>query len=177
MQDVCPFLDERIMSVRLRSFKQSCFCMQGLHPFFDERVAELCDYKIYLDISDEVKFAWKIQRDAAERGHSVESIKASIEARKPDFDAYIDPQKSKADMVIQVRAPPLPPSFRAGDACSCISDGAAAAPCARTASDRWCAGDHDTAVRPRSLSNRLGCLFLIFMCLLLPRGAASAAET
>jgi Phosphoribulokinase / Uridine kinase family len=25
----------------------------------------------------------------AERGHSLESIKASIEARKPDFDAFI----------------------------------------------------------------------------------------
>ena len=81
--------------------------IEGLHPFYDERVAELCDFKIYLDISDEVKFAWKIQRDAAERGHSVESIKASIEARKPDFDAYIDPQKEKADMVIQARAPRL----------------------------------------------------------------------
>jgi phosphoribulokinase len=76
--------------------------IEGLHPFFDDRVSELCDFKIYLDISDDVKFAWKIQRDAAERGHSVESIKASIEARKPDFDAYIDPQKSKADMIIQV---------------------------------------------------------------------------
>jgi phosphoribulokinase len=29
------------------------------------------------------------QRDMAERGHSLESIKASIEARKPDFDAFI----------------------------------------------------------------------------------------
>lgn len=53
--------------------------------------------------ADETKFAWKIQRDMAERGHSLESIKASIEARKPDFDAYIDPQKKKADMIIQVR--------------------------------------------------------------------------
>ena len=77
--------------------------IEGLHPFYDDRVAELCDYKIYLDISDDVKFAWKIQRDAKERGHSVESIKASIEARKPDFDAYVDPQKEKADMVIRVR--------------------------------------------------------------------------
>lgn len=25
----------------------------------------------------------------AERGHSLESIKASIESRKPDFDAFI----------------------------------------------------------------------------------------
>jgi uridine kinase len=40
----------------------------------------------------------------AERGHSLDSIKKSIEARKPDFDAYIDPQKKDADMIIQVRA-------------------------------------------------------------------------
>jgi hypothetical protein len=66
-------------------------------------VRELIDFKIYLDISDEVKFAWKIQRDMAERGHSLESIKASIEARKPDFDAYIDVQKKHADVVIQAR--------------------------------------------------------------------------
>lgn len=78
--------------------------LEGLHPFYDKRVADLLDFKIYLDISDEVKFAWKIQRDMKERGHSLESIKASIEARKPDFDAYIDPQKKAADVIIQVCA-------------------------------------------------------------------------
>lgn len=77
--------------------------LEGLHPFYDERVRELYDFRIYLDISDEVKFAWKIQRDMKERGHSLESIKASIEARRPDFDAYIDPQKKHADVIIQVR--------------------------------------------------------------------------
>jgi len=78
------------------------FVIEGLHPLYDERVRDLVDFSIYLDISDEVKFAWKIQRDMAERGHSLESIKASIEARKPDFDAFIDPQKANADVVIQV---------------------------------------------------------------------------
>jgi phosphoribulokinase len=76
--------------------------VEGLHPMYDERVRELLDFSIYLDISDDVKFAWKIQRDMAERGHSLESIKASIAARKPDFDAFIDPQKQYADVVIQV---------------------------------------------------------------------------
>jgi len=76
--------------------------IEGLHPFYDERVRELIDFSIYLDISDDVKFAWKIQRDMAERGHSLESIKASIEARKPDFDAYIDPQKKQADVIVEV---------------------------------------------------------------------------
>mmetsp|Transcript_5507 Transcript_5507/g.7572 ORF Transcript_5507/g.7572 Transcript_5507/m.7572 type:complete len:409 (+) Transcript_5507:67-1293(+) len=76
--------------------------VEGLHPFYDDRVAELLDFTVYLDISDEIKFAWKIQRDMEERGHSLESIKASIEARKPDFDAFVAPQRSKADIVLQV---------------------------------------------------------------------------
>ena len=28
--------------------------LEGLHPFYDERVRDLLDFKIYLDISDEV---------------------------------------------------------------------------------------------------------------------------
>jgi len=75
---------------------------EGLHPMHDDRVRDLLDFTLYLDISDEVKLNWKIQRDMEERGHSLESIMASIEARKPDFDAYIDPQKQLADMIIEV---------------------------------------------------------------------------
>merc|ERR1712127_579238 len=75
---------------------------EGLHPMHDERVRDLLDFTLYLDISDDVKLNWKIQRDMEERGHSLESIMASIEARKPDFDAYIDPQKQLADLTIEV---------------------------------------------------------------------------
>ncbi|KAJ0054344.1 hypothetical protein Pint_03543 [Pistacia integerrima] len=81
--------------------------IEGLHPMFDQRVRDLLDFSIYLDISNEVKFAWKIQ--------SVDTVwrasKASIEARKPDFDAYIDPQKQYADAVIEV----LPTQLIPGD--------------------------------------------------------------
>uniref|UniRef100_A0A7R9UZQ3 Phosphoribulokinase n=1 Tax=Chlamydomonas euryale TaxID=1486919 RepID=A0A7R9UZQ3_9CHLO len=83
--------------------------IEGLHPFYDKRVLDLLDFKIYLDISDEIKFAWKIQRDMAERGHSLESIKASIESRKPDFDTFIDPQKKDADVIIEVLPTQLVP--------------------------------------------------------------------
>ena len=75
---------------------------EGLHPMHDERVLDLLDFTLYLDISDDVKLNWKIQRDMEERGHSLESIMASIEARKPDFDAYIDPQKKNADLIVEV---------------------------------------------------------------------------
>lgn len=111
--------------------------IEGLHPFYDDRVNDLIDFRIYLgmligvssyhvlyyitpslarspDISDQIKFAWKIQRDMAERGHSLESIQASIAARKPDFDAYIDPQKKKADVVIEVLPTQLVPDEKEG---------------------------------------------------------------
>jgi phosphoribulokinase len=83
--------------------------IEGLHPFVDERVRDLIDFSLYLDISPEVKLNWKIQRDMEERGHSLESIMASIEARKPDFDAYIEPQKAFADYVIEVLPTDLDP--------------------------------------------------------------------
>jgi len=76
--------------------------VEGLHPLYDERVRSLLDFSVYLDISEEVKIAWKIQRDMAERGHRYEDVLAAIKARKPDFDAYIEPQKEFADVVIQV---------------------------------------------------------------------------
>ena len=76
--------------------------VEGLHPLYDERVRSLLDFSVYLDISDEVKIAWKIQRDMAERGHRYEDVLAAINARRPDFDAYIEPQKEFADIVLQV---------------------------------------------------------------------------
>merc|ERR1712054_657889 len=75
---------------------------EGLHPMHDDRVNEALDLTVYLDITDDVKFAWKAQRDIAERGATMEEVQEAIDARKPDFAAYVEPQKAKADIVVQV---------------------------------------------------------------------------
>jgi len=75
---------------------------EGLHPMYDDRVNEALDLTVYLDITDDVKFAWKAQRDIAERGATMEDVQKAIDARKPDFAAFVEPQKSKADIVVQV---------------------------------------------------------------------------
>jgi len=75
---------------------------EGLHPMHDDRVREALDLTVYLDITDEVKFAWKAQRDIAERGATMEEVQAAIDGRKPDFAAYVEPQKAKADIIVQV---------------------------------------------------------------------------
>jgi phosphoribulokinase len=76
--------------------------VEGLHPLYDERVRGLLDFSVYLDITDDVKIAWKIQRDMEERGHTYDDVLAAIESRRPDFEAYIEPQRGHADVVIQV---------------------------------------------------------------------------
>jgi phosphoribulokinase len=104
---------------------------EGLHPMHDSRVRDLLDFTLYLDISPEVKLNWKIQRDMEERGHSLESIMASIEARKPDFDAYIDPQKKLSDMIIEVLPTNLDPEDKKTLRVRCIQKEGVAdfAPC------------------------------------------------
>ncbi|KAK4529229.1 hypothetical protein CCYA_CCYA01G0086 [Cyanidiococcus yangmingshanensis] len=88
--------------------------VEGLHPMYDARVRKLLDFSVYLDLDDEVKIAWKIQRDMAERGHTLESILASIEARKPDFERFVLPQRQYADAVIQVKLTELLPDDKEG---------------------------------------------------------------
>lgn len=76
--------------------------VEGLHPMYDPRVRESLDFTVYLDLDDAVKIAWKIQRDMAERGHTLDNILASIESRKPDFMKFVDPQKKNCDVVMEI---------------------------------------------------------------------------
>jgi len=75
--------------------------IEGLHPIMDEGVRKTLDLGIYIDIVNEVKFAWKVQRDVAERGWTEEQVQEDIQKRLPDFSAYVDPQKANADVILR----------------------------------------------------------------------------
>ena len=74
---------------------------EGLHPIYDEKARSQLDLGIYIDIVNDVKFAWKVQRDVEERGWTEEQVREDIEKRLPDFSAYVDPQKANADVVLR----------------------------------------------------------------------------
>eukprot|EP00416_Gambierdiscus_australes_P011413 CAMPEP_0171147052 /NCGR_PEP_ID=MMETSP0766_2-20121228/147869_1 /TAXON_ID=439317 /ORGANISM="Gambierdiscus australes, Strain CAWD 149" /LENGTH=439 /DNA_ID=CAMNT_0011610959 /DNA_START=55 /DNA_END=1374 /DNA_ORIENTATION=+ len=74
---------------------------EGLHPIYDEKARSQLDLGIYIDIVNDVKFAWKVQRDVAERGWTEEQVREDINKRLPDFSAYVDPQKANADVVLR----------------------------------------------------------------------------
>jgi len=76
--------------------------IEGLHPMADARVRNLLDFTVYLDISDDIKYTWKIQRDMTERGWTREQVLGSIKTRKPDFNAYVAPQMAESDVILSV---------------------------------------------------------------------------
>jgi phosphoribulokinase len=75
---------------------------------------------MFYDFKTNRKLNWKVQRDMEERGHSLESILASIEARTPDFAAYVAPQKQHADMIITVLPTKLDPNDKKTLRVQCI---------------------------------------------------------
>jgi phosphoribulokinase len=77
------------------------FVVEGLHPIYDAKARSQLDLALYIDIVNEVKFAWKVQRDVAERGWTEEQVQADIQKRLPDFAAYVDPQKKDADVILR----------------------------------------------------------------------------
>ena len=75
--------------------------VQGLHPFLVPGVRALFDLKVWLDPDEELKHRWKIQRDVAKRGYTPEQVAKEIEARQPDMEQYIAPQRHHADLVVR----------------------------------------------------------------------------
>lgn len=79
--------------------------VQGLHPFLIPGVRHAFDLKVWLDPEPELRVRWKVQRDVAKRGYSRDEVLAELEARRPDAEEYIQPQRQHADMVIRFSRP------------------------------------------------------------------------
>ncbi len=80
--------------------------VQGLHPFLVPGVRALFDLKVWLDPEEALRHRWKIQRDVAKRGYAPEAVAQEIEARRPDVEAYIAPQRRLADLIVRFYRPP-----------------------------------------------------------------------
>jgi len=76
--------------------------VEGLHPFFTEKLRNLIDFKLYVDPDPGVKRAWKIKRDVEQRGYSPDAVIAEMEERKLDYERYVEPQRRFADAIIRI---------------------------------------------------------------------------
>ena len=83
--------------------------VEGLLGYTTRAMRECYDVKVYLEPNEKLRVRWKIQRDTAKRGYSVEQVLQSLEKRKEDSPAFIHPQRTFADLVVSF----FPPSDNA----------------------------------------------------------------
>jgi len=82
----------------------------GLHTLYKENLRSIMDLKIYIDTDEDLKGFWKVTRDMEHRGKSRDQVLASIDARTPDYQTYILPQKAYADIIFRYK-PVVPGIF------------------------------------------------------------------
>jgi len=85
--------------------------VEGLHPFYTQKLREETDFKIFVDPSRAVKRRWKIKRDCVDRNYERERVYKEILEREPDYKLYVDVQKIYADAVVKIEDSRLPPPF------------------------------------------------------------------
>lgn len=73
----------------------------GLHSLYLPQLRGTENLKIFMDIDENLRRFWKIQRDTKHRGYSKERIIEQIEQRMDDYHHFIEPQKRFADLLIQ----------------------------------------------------------------------------
>jgi len=74
---------------------------EGILIFFDKRLRNLIDLKLYVDTPDDIRFIRRLQRDVTERGRTMESVvKQYLEVVRPGHYEFVEPTKVQADLIV-----------------------------------------------------------------------------
>ena len=74
---------------------------EGIMIFFEKRIRDLIDLKIYVDTPDDIRFIRRLRRDLLERGRTVESVTTQyLEVVRPGHYEFIEPTKAYSDLIV-----------------------------------------------------------------------------
>ena len=75
--------------------------LEGIHAFYDPRIRELMDLKLYMHVEADICLLRRIERDILERGRAIDSISMQYTSTvKPMFDRYIRNYEQYADVIV-----------------------------------------------------------------------------
>ena len=75
----------------------------GLHALYLPILRECYDLSIYLDIDEDLRTYFKVQRDVNKRGYTIERVLDALAKRKPDSEKFIRPQVAFADLIFSLQ--------------------------------------------------------------------------
>jgi uridine kinase len=75
--------------------------LEGILILTDERIRNLSDIKLFVELDDDTRFIRRLKRDIKERGRSIDSvIDQYVTTVKPMHHKYVKPTKRFADVII-----------------------------------------------------------------------------
>jgi len=74
---------------------------EGILIYFDKRLRDLIDLKLYVDTPDDIRFIRRLGRDVNERGRTVDSVVTQyLEVVRPGHFQFVEPTKVHADLIV-----------------------------------------------------------------------------
>ena len=83
---------------------QGFVLIEGLLGYHTSELAANFDVRVYLAPPEDLRREWKVKRDTTKRGYTEEQVLAELDTREPDSEAFIRPQRSRADIVVCFQA-------------------------------------------------------------------------
>lgn len=75
--------------------------VEGFLLFVDPRLADMFDFRIFVDTDADVRILRRILRDVNERGRTLESVITQyLTTVKPMHEAFVEPSKRKANLIV-----------------------------------------------------------------------------
>jgi len=80
---------------------KSVVVIEGIHVLTDAALRQALDVKVFVDTDPDIRILRRVARDIEERGRTFESVfEQYVTTVKPMHDAFIEPSKKYADMII-----------------------------------------------------------------------------
>jgi uridine kinase len=75
--------------------------LEGVLVLADARLRSAMDLRVFVDTAEEARYARRLRRDVADRGRTVESVRAQFEATViPMHVEFVEPSRRHADVVV-----------------------------------------------------------------------------
>jgi len=113
-RDVCDLCSGKSIPRREYDFAAHCVApssetitpaeviiIEGIHSFYDRRIRDMMDFKLFVQVDPDICLLRRIQRDIRDRGRDVDDISRQyLESVKPMYEQYIRGYVDYADAII-----------------------------------------------------------------------------
>ncbi len=95
------FVKHRRSAQTVRVSPAKLVVFEGIMIFFEARIRELIDLKVYVDTPDDIRFIRRLDRDVKERGRTQDSvIRQYLKVVRPGHYEFVEPTKAYADLIV-----------------------------------------------------------------------------